>query len=508
MSNYSGFSSASRLQIERMSEQMEAMQALLVANGIAPPEVPTVPPVPSPSSSSTATVTATANTIKPVPPSSFESQPVPPNANLVTPSRKRHSSQQLVGAAKDIRVGEQEGRFRNRFEVLTQADSYMDKSMRPGSISSTLGVMSASAAPASTRANDFPVFTNDPIRPSSSWGNGAARPRIDNVRNGSSLVEGAFTITNEGAYREELEIGLDTINGQPFKGSITRQEAKLEIYKKCLGFGDYSNFDGVRLGYRGGPVIVFKLKNAINVDELYHTQNFNYNRKSTRQGVVHIDVIRCKIRGLRDPSRATTAGSKIEEQYTDDGTRLVKIEGCEYRVPRDVLMEYLSHFGQVVSEILEEVFEVDHGHEECDDGTNRTGDYTVKIKLTKDLPQIAPLMGKRVKFFYKGIQKLCTKCFGHHNKQVCNSRKLPWIGYVAKFIKLHPEIGTELYGRWFDIVAKEESQAGGNQDGTVSMGSQVLDVPKVAHTGNITFSNAPDLPEIRNQLCQAARSGG
>ena len=176
MSNYSGFSSASRLQIERMSEQMEAMQALLVANGIAPPEVPTVPPVPTPSSSSTATVTATANTIKPVPPSSFESQPVPPNANLVTPSRKRHLSQQLVGAAKDIRVGEQEGRFRNRFEVLTQADSYMDKSMRPGSISSTLGVMSARAAPASTRANDFPVFTNDPIRPSSSWGNGAVVP--------------------------------------------------------------------------------------------------------------------------------------------------------------------------------------------------------------------------------------------------------------------------------------------------------------------------------------------
>ena len=81
-------------------------------------------------------------------------------------------------------------------------------------------------------------------------------------------------------------------------------------------------------------------------------------------------------------------------------------------------MEYLSHFGQVVSEIMEEVFEVDLGPEECDDGTNRTGDYTVKIKLTKDLPQIGPIMGKRVKFFYRGIQKLCTNCFGHHNKQI------------------------------------------------------------------------------------------
>jgi hypothetical protein len=104
-------------------------------------------------------------------------------------------------------------------------------------------------------AHDFPTFANssgsiNPIRGNSSWGNVArpARLHIKTVPNASSLVEGAFAITNEGAFREELEIALDTINGQPFNGSITRQEAKVEIYRRCLGFRDFSNFDGVRLG--------------------------------------------------------------------------------------------------------------------------------------------------------------------------------------------------------------------------------------------------------------------
>jgi hypothetical protein len=459
-------------------KKLAALQAMLVASGLVGVDME---PIPGTSSFSTTTAIANKSHVRYLP----QSQPVPSNLSVVTPSRKRHSSQQLVRAAKDSRVGDVDGRLRNRFDILTQADSYPDKSMRPCSISSTRGVISTGAAITPMYAHDFPTFANssksiDPIRGNSSWGNGArpARLHIKTVPNASSLVEGAFAITNEGAFREELEIALDTINGQPFNGSITRQEAKVEIYRRCLGFSDFSNFDGVRLGYKNGPIIVFKLKKAINVDELYNIQNFNYNRRSTRQGAVHIDIIRCKIRGLRDPSRTISAGPKENDLYVDDGTRLVKIKGCEYRVPREVLMAYLSHFGQVVSEIMEEVFEVDLGPEECDDGTNRTGDYTVKIKLTKDLPQIAPIMGKRVKFFYRGIQKLCTKCFGNHNKQVCKSRKIPWIGYVAQFKELHPEIPSALYGKWFEIVTKKGCPASVNPAADASMSSLARDGPK------------------------------
>ena len=44
--------------------------------------------------------------------------------------------------------------------------------------------------------------------------------------------------------------------------------------------------------------VVFKLKSAINVDELIKLQNFEFRRKSTRNGVSHTYIIGCKIRDL------------------------------------------------------------------------------------------------------------------------------------------------------------------------------------------------------------------
>ena len=78
-----------------------------------------------------------------------------------------------------------------------------------------------------------------------------------------------------------MEVEFNTINGEKFFGSITPQEAKHVVFRDCLGFGDFSNFDGARIGYKGCPVVTFKLKSPINVDELYHLQFFNFNRKST-----------------------------------------------------------------------------------------------------------------------------------------------------------------------------------------------------------------------------------
>ena len=80
--------------------------------------------------------------------------------------------------------------------------------------------------------------------------------------------------------RQEVEIALLTLNGNKFVGTITPQEAKFSIYRDILGFQDFANFDGVRLAFRGVPVIVFELKNAINVDEMIELQHFEFNRKS------------------------------------------------------------------------------------------------------------------------------------------------------------------------------------------------------------------------------------
>ena len=65
------------------------------------------------------------------------------------------------------------------------------------------------------------------------------------------LIPAEFKINNQGHMRQKIEIGLMTLNGAKFVGTITLQEAKATIYRDTLGFEDFSNFDGVRLAFRG-----------------------------------------------------------------------------------------------------------------------------------------------------------------------------------------------------------------------------------------------------------------
>ena len=75
-------------------------------------------------------------------------------------------------------------------------------------------------------------------------------------------VQAVFNISNDKAMRQELEINLETLNGNPFRGTLTQLEAKYSIYKETLKL-DLSNFDGVRVGYKNGPMMVFKLKKLL-----------------------------------------------------------------------------------------------------------------------------------------------------------------------------------------------------------------------------------------------------
>ena len=95
------------------------------------------------------------------------------------------------------------------------------------------------------------------------------------------LVEGLFDIQNKGGMRQEIEIALEKLNGEPFRGTISPLEAKYGIYAECLGFPDFGNFEGFRFGHKGVPVITLILKSAINVDELLPVQYFDYHRKSS-----------------------------------------------------------------------------------------------------------------------------------------------------------------------------------------------------------------------------------
>jgi hypothetical protein len=118
MSDFSGFSSASRLEIERL-------KAVLVANGIT--DEPHGAPSQAQAQTQPGVQCKQANRYSNSQPAQGSSAMLLNEANVrETPSRKRHSSQQLCGTSKGLRVG-----GLNRFEVLTQESSYADKSMRP-----------------------------------------------------------------------------------------------------------------------------------------------------------------------------------------------------------------------------------------------------------------------------------------------------------------------------------------------------------------------------------------
>ena len=87
-----------------------------------------------------------------------------------------------------------------------------------------------------------------------------------------------FEYKHDGAMRDEIEVEILTKNERKFTGSVTPLEAKYDIYLKALGFENHDNFDGVRINYKGKLVVMFKLIEPINIDDLEAYENFEFKR--------------------------------------------------------------------------------------------------------------------------------------------------------------------------------------------------------------------------------------
>ena len=273
--------------------------------------------------------------------------------------------------------------------------------------------------------------------------------------NESAGLKPLFNYTHDGAIRDEIEVEILTKNERKFTGSITPLEAKYDIYLGALGFENHDNFDGVRINFKGKLVVTFKLIEPINIDDLAGIENFVFKRSSTANGKQIEDVIGCKIKGIR--YRAPTV-SAFEDMKQDNGEKVVKIEGCEYRVTEDEILAWLSLYGETTSELKEDVFR----DENQKTGNNRTGNYSITMRLEKNIPQLLPMCGRRIKMYHAGIQKLCTNCFGPHKKQFCTSQeKVPWISYVRDFIEQNDDIPIEFFGRWPDLIKKIDNETAG-----------------------------------------------
>ena len=292
----------------------------------------------------------------------------------------------------------------------------------------------------------------------------------------------------DGPFRDEIIIEILSMDNKEFKGTITPTEARKTIFEDVLGFkqGDLA---GVKMGFNLGRIITFKLKQQVDVDELFKWEKFSFERSVGRD----VGSINCLIRGLRDPNKRRSAihtsmreAQSEAQNYFDNGTRLVKITGCDYKLLESEILDWLVLFGEVVSEITEELYE------DLDDTESRNlppvgnGNYLVKMKLKKDLPNCLPIYGKRICLEYRGNRKQCNWCFGFHMRKYCKNEKMGMEEYVDRFKIQHPEVPEPYYGK----LAKTKI-ADPNKE------KEAQDLPPTGAGGKPHEDTRPSLPKLK-----------
>ena len=195
-----------------------------------------------------------------------------------------------------------------------------------------------------------------------------------------------------GPIKDRLTVDILQMGDDDFKGTIKIKEAKILIYKNALDL-EVDNLHGVEIEWRGHPVITFRLKTPIDVDQHFRSDIFRYDRK-TRDGEVL--AIKGKVRGLR----------LGQETFVRGDEKRIKIKNCKWSMKESELLEWLNYYGTVVSPITEEVHdesdreEVVFDEEEDEDEDEGiepigTGNLWVTMRMTQVIPQFLPMHGKR-----------------------------------------------------------------------------------------------------------------
>ena len=262
----------------------------------------------------------------------------------------------------------------------------------------------------------------------------------------------------DGPFKDEIVVEILSIDGRDFVGTVKPTEARRKIYEGVLGLAQ-DDLAGVKIGYNGGRIITYKLKQQRDIDQLYRCEYFDLERSKGQE----VSIISCKIRGVRDPSKRNEQAIKpvrnFQEPYIDDGTRIVRIIGCEYRLLESEILDWLSLYGEVISEITEEPFE-DEDEQGPEDRLPAIGNgtYLVRMRLKRDMPNWVPMYGRKVCLSYRGIKKQCSSCYGPHLRRFCKYEKMSLEEYADRFRVRNPYVPEQLYGKLakFENIAEQE----------------------------------------------------
>ena len=109
-----------------------------------------------------------------------------------------------------------------------------------------------------------------------------------------------------------------------------------------------------------------------------------------------------------------------QEVKQDDGTRMIKISGCHYKLLESEILDWLGLFGEVLSEITEELYQDKDDPQSVNLPPVGNGNYRIRMKLRRDIPNWLPMYGRRVQIEYKGIKRQCNSCYGPHLRKYNN----------------------------------------------------------------------------------------
>jgi hypothetical protein len=320
-----------------------------------------------------------------------------------------------------------------------------------------------------------------------------------------------------GPWKDRIVVDILSVGGEDFKGTLNRKEAKLLIYKKCIGLS-LDMLHGIEVEWKGHPVVTFKLEEKLNVDEYFSSDIIEYEKKSLNGDIT---IVKGKIRGLR----------LEKETFMRGDEKRLKIKNCKWSVKESDIVEWLENYGKIISPIVEEVLDdsdkEDFVVEDLDDEDDYdkpigTGNLWVTVKLRKRIPQFVPMMGKKVEIYHRGMLPTCIKCY-------CEGEKRSWLDYVEGFIIENRNIDLRLYGRWTKILKvtenKEIDAAGGEHEENVEKFSQeetrsegnepgeeqgdeesTIEPEKTSSADKEGLSEAGTLPEVGRKEDQAERA--
>ena len=125
---------------------------------------------------------------------------------------------------------------------------------------------------------------------------------------------------------DNLIIEIRQFNGVQVRGSLHFTEAKFGIFEHSMR-QDLALIHGLSFGFSDFPLVKYKLRQQINIDELQPFEFFEFKRSYKVGNEYKQGVLLCKSKGSR-------ADSDVQHEQSDDdpNIRWVKVEWCDYSV--------------------------------------------------------------------------------------------------------------------------------------------------------------------------------